>query len=163
LEGKPSWLLIPVTLALPICLGIAITRYRLFDIDVIIRRTLIYAILSGLLAVGYLASVLILQNLFGLLTGNSRSELTTVISTLAIAAVFVPLRGAVQRVIDRRLYRRKYDAARTLAAFAAAARDEVELDRLSRQLVTTVQDAMQPEAVSLWLKPSASPSAEPKA
>jgi hypothetical protein len=160
LRDEPAWLLDPLTLVLPVCLGIAITRYHLFDIDVIIRRTLVYSLLTALLALGYLGSVLVLQNLFGLLTGNSRGELVTVLSTLGIAAVFVPLRRAVQRVIDRRLYRRKYDAVRTLAAFAAAARDEVELDRLSQQLVSTVEDAMQPNAVSLWLKPGSAQPAD---
>jgi hypothetical protein len=159
-NALPSWIFEPFTLALPICLGIAITRYRLFDIDVLIRRTLVYGVLTALLAVGYLGSVLVLQNLFGLLTGSQRGELVTVLSTLGIAAAFVPLRAWVQRAIDRRLYRRKYDAAQTLAQFAAAARDEVELDRLSTQLVTTVEETMQPAAVSLWLKPGVAPAVE---
>jgi hypothetical protein len=133
-------------------LGVAITRYRLFDIDVIIRRTLVYAVLTGVLAVAYLGSVLVLQSVFQAVTGEGQSPLVVVLSTLAIAALFGPVRGRVQAGIDRRFFRRKYDAARTLAAFGAQARDEVDLDHLSSHLIGVVQETMQPESVGLWLK-----------
>ena len=136
----------------PLGLAVAILRYRLFDIDVIIRRTLLYSALTALLALAYFGSVLILQAVFGALTVDSRSDLVTVLSTLTIAALFVPLRGRVQAVIDRRLFRSKYDAARTLAEFAASARDETNLDRVSERLVGVVEQSMQPASVSLWLR-----------
>ena len=135
----------------PLSIGVAILRSRLFDIDVLIRRTLIYAILSGLLALAYFGTVVVLQKIFGALTGQSQSALVTVLSTLVIAALFVPLRVRVQAVIDRRLYRRKYDAARTLSAFGAALRDDVDLSRLSEHLVDVVDETMQPASVGLWL------------
>jgi hypothetical protein len=141
-------------LALPISLAFSILRYRLWDIDVLIRRTLIYSILTGLLALAYLVSVVVMQNLLRTVTGQSQNQLVTVVSTLVIVALSVPLPGRVQAFIDRRFYRRKYDAARTLASFAAGARNEVELERLSGRLVGIVQDTMQPVHVSLWLKPS---------
>jgi hypothetical protein len=141
-------------LVIPATLTIAIFRNRLWDIDLIIRRTLIYAALTALLALAYFGSVVVLQGIFSALTGPLRepSTLVTVISTLVIAALFVPLRGRVQAVIDRRLYRRKYDAARTLAAFATSARDDVDLDDLTDGLLGVVDEAMRPASVSLWLK-----------
>lgn len=135
-----------------VAVGNAILRHRLYDIDLIIRRTLIYSVLSALLAVAYLGSVLVLQALFGQLTGNAQSPLVTVLSTLAIAGLFFPLRARVQAFIDRRFYRRKYDTARTLAAFAAAARDETDLPRLAERLVGVVDETMQPESLGLWLR-----------
>jgi len=142
-------------LLLPVTLGVSILRFRLFEIDVLIRRTLIYAVLTALLALAYFGTVLGLQGLIGTLTGQRQSTVVTVLSTLVIAALFVPLRARVQAVIDRRFYRRKYDAARTLTAFGAALREEVELAHLAGQLVEIVQESMQPAHVSLWLKPSA--------
>jgi hypothetical protein len=130
---------------------IAVLRYRLWDIDVLIRRTLVYSALTGLLAVAYLLSVLVLQAVFELLTGQSQNQLVSVVSTLAIAALFVPLRSRVQAFIDRRFYRRKYDAASAIAAFSATARDEVELGQLAGRLSEVVEETLQPAHVSLWL------------
>ena len=140
-------------LLVPITLGIAIFRYRLWDIDVILRRTLIYSIITVLLALAYFASVLALQTAFGALTGQRQSTLVTVLSTLVIAALFVPVRARVQAGIDRRFYRRKYDAARTLTAFGASLRDEVEMERLQEQLLGVVENTMEPASATLWIKP----------
>jgi hypothetical protein len=142
-----SW---PVALALPICMAIAVLRYRLFDIDVIIRKTLLYAVLTALLALVYFGCVVLLQGLFEALTQQG-SPLSIVASTLIIAVLFSPLRRRVQDSIDRRLYRKKYDAAQTLTAFAQTARNETNLDQLTIALLDAVQETMQPEQVSLWL------------
>jgi len=139
-------------LPLPLTLAIAIFRYRLWDIDVIIRRTLIYSIITVLLALAYFLSVLALQGVFGLLAGRAASPLVTVLSTLVIAALFVPLRSRVQDVIDRRFYRRHYDAARTLTTFGAALREHVELDALTERLLDVVEETIEPSSASLWLK-----------
>jgi hypothetical protein len=139
---------------LPIFIGIAILRSHLWDIDVIIRRTLQYSVLSGLLALVYFGGVVILQRIFTTLTGQGQNQLVAVLSTLAIAALFNPVRRRVQDLIDRRFYRKKYDAAKTLAAFAATVRDETDLDKLAASLIAVVQETMQPESVSLWLKDS---------
>jgi hypothetical protein len=147
-------LLLPwATVLAPLTLGLSILRYRLWDIDVIIRRTLVYSALTALLALVYLGSVVLLQALFTAVTGQSRSDLVTVLSTLAIAAVFVPLRRRVQAAIDRRFYRRRYDAARILAQFGLTLRDEVDLDELTRRLLTVVDETMQPASADLWLAP----------
>jgi hypothetical protein len=153
--GALFLLLLPLmallALALPASVGISILRYRLFDIDLIIRRTLIYTLLTVILALFYFGSVVFLQQLFRATTGQG-SEIAIIVSTLAIAALFNPLRRRIQEVIDRRFYRRKYDAATVLAAFGATARDEVDLQRLTQELVGVVSDIMQPEHVSMWLK-----------
>lgn len=149
LVTNTAWSLL--MLLIPLSIGMAILRSRLWDIDLLIRRTLVYAALTALLALVYFGSVVALQSLFTALTGQQRSELVTVLSTLAIAALFVPLRNRLQALIDRRFYRRKYDAARTLAAFGAALRDEVDLDELSEHLLGVVDETMQPETVALWL------------
>ncbi len=138
-------------LGFPVVLGFAIFRFRLYDIDLIIRRTLVYALLTGLLAIVYFGSVLALQSVITAV-GGQQSAIVTVISTLAIAALFTPLRRRVQDFIDRRFFRAKYDAEQTLAAFANTARDEVDMERQADALVGVVEDTMQPESVSLWLR-----------
>jgi hypothetical protein len=144
-----------VVLAPALGFAIAILRYRLFDIDIIIRRTLVYTVLTAALAVVYLGSVLVLQAVFGALLRDSQNSLVAVLSTLAIAALFVPLRARVQGLIDRRFFRRKYDATRTLSKFSARLRDEVDLDNLSAHLESVASQTMEPAHVSLWLKPQA--------
>jgi hypothetical protein len=150
-----------VTLAgLVLAITYAVLRYRLWDIDVLIRRTLVYGVLSVLLAVVYYGSVLALESVLRPLTGQSQSQLVTVVSTLTIAGLFFPLRARVQGAIDRRFYRRKYDAARMLETFAATAREEVELETLAARLTAVVAETMQPASLGLWLKPA--PPGRPK-
>ncbi len=155
--GQPlyrEWLSALASLGFPVIvfsLTIAILRYRLFDIDLIIRRTLIYSLLTALLALTYFGLVIGLQGVVSAL-GGARSEWVTVASTLAVAALVAPLRVRVQRFIDRRFYRRKYDAARVLSAFGAAARDETDLNTLTGRLTGVVQETMEPESVGVWLR-----------
>ena len=135
--------------ALPVTMAIAILRYRLWEIDLIIRRTLVYSVITALLALGYFGSVVVLEGILrGLIGGGSQAAI--VLSTLLIAALFGPLRARVQALIAQRVSRRKYDAARTLAAFGASVRDNVDLDALGDRLTAVVDDTMQPAHITLW-------------
>jgi hypothetical protein len=145
----PLWQL--STAGIPIATGIAILKYHLYDIDLIIRRTLIYGALTATLAFLYLGSVALLEQLLRAVTGQQQSTIVTVLSTLAIAALSAPLRRAIQSVIDRRFYQRKYDSAQVLAALGATVRDEVDLNKLTEELLAIVTETMQPVSVSLWL------------
>ena len=144
-------------LGFPIVFGLAIFKYRLYDIDIIIRRTVQYGVVSALLAAVYFGTITLIQ---GRLTAviDTQSPLAIVLSTLLIAALFNPLRQRVQAFIDHRFYRKKYDAQQVLAQFAITARDETDMDALTAELVRVVQETMQPETVSVWLKKDASSS-----
>jgi hypothetical protein len=152
-----AWLFLVGTAAFncfPIGVGIAVMRYRLLDIDVVINRALVYGSLAAILALVYSGGVTAIQALFTALTGQEEQpQLAIVVSTLLIAALFTPLRRRIQWFIDRRFYRRKYDAAKTLEAFSAKLRDETDLDALSDDLVGVVRETMQPAHVFLWLRP----------
>ncbi|MEJ7815613.1 MAG: hypothetical protein WKF53_10605 [Rubrobacter sp.] len=151
---------VAVNVSLYTALGIAILRYRLYDIDRIINRTLVYAPLTAMLVALYVGGVVGLQYAFRALTGSG-SQLAIVASTLLIAALFNPMRRRVQNFIDHLFYRRQYDAAKTLEAFSAKLRDETDLEQLNADLLSTVRETMQPEHVSLWLRPDAGPKSDP--
>jgi hypothetical protein len=141
-------------ITLPAAIGVAILRYRLYDIDVVINRTLVYGALTAMLTLIYFGGVTTTQAIFRTLTGQEQQpQLAIVVSTLVIAALFNPLRHRIQAFIDRRFYRSKYDAAKTLEAFSAKLRDETDLDALSDDLVGVVRETMQPAHISLWLRP----------
>jgi hypothetical protein len=144
-----SWLV-----AVPLAIGIAILRYRLYDIDRIINRTLVYGLLTALLALGYAGVVLLLGQVFGGVTDQPPSWAVAG-ATLAVAALFQPARRRIQEAVDRRFNRRRYNAARTVQAFSARLRDQIDLDTLSTELLAVVDQTMQPTRVSLWLRPSA--------
>ena len=158
--AEPLWLkLLQNAIALsyvgvPVAVGFAVLRYRLYDIDLLINRTLVYSSLTVSLAVVYFGGVTVTQAIFRALTGQEEQpQLTIVASTLVIAALFMPLRRGIQSFIDRRFYRRKYDARKTLEAFSAKLRDETDLEALNAELVSVVRETMQPAHVSLWLRP----------
>jgi hypothetical protein len=141
-----------IVLLVPLTFGIAILRHRLFDIDLLINRTLVYGSLTATLVVLYVVAVVAFQTVIHAVTGSD-SQLAIVASTLNIAALFNPLRRRIQGFIDRRFYRRKYDAARTLEEFSARLKEETDLDRLGGDLVSVVRETVQPEHASLWLRP----------
>jgi hypothetical protein len=148
-------------LALPVAVGVAMLRYRLYDIDVVINRTLVYGSLTLMLALVYFGGVTATQALLRTLTSQEQlPQLVVVASTLVIAALFNPLRRRIQSFIDRRFYRRKYDAAKTLEAFSAKLRNDTDLATLSDDLVGVVRETMQPAHVSLWLRPDTAPKGE---
>jgi hypothetical protein len=164
--GAPLWiewfvyvLALIGPIGIPISMGIAILRYGLYEIDLIINRTLVYSSLTLMLALLYFGGVTALQSFFSLLTGQGNT-LAIVASTLAIAALFNPLRRRIQSFIDRRFYRRKYDARKTLQVFGTRLRDETDLEKISDDLVGVVRETMQPAHVSVWLRSGASSAAE---
>jgi hypothetical protein len=138
--------------SIPVATGIAILRYRLYDIDLIINRTLVYGSLTVMLVGVYFGGIVLLQRVFVIITGE-KSTLAVVASTLVIAALFTPLRQRIQGFIDRRFYRSKYDARKTLEAFSAWLKDETDLDALNNDLLGVVRETMQPAHVALWLRP----------
>jgi hypothetical protein len=156
--GAMWWLTMTIV---PLSLSIAVLRYRLYEIDLIINRTLVYGSLTAVLALVYFSGVAAIQAIFRTMTGHEQQpQLAVVLSTLVIAALFNPLRRRIQAFIDRRFYRRKYDAAKTLEAFSAKLRDETNLDALSDDLVGVVRETMQPSHVSLWLRSDTSSKGE---
>jgi hypothetical protein len=163
-ESPPLWGSLEQNIAflgyagIPVAVGFAILRYRLYDLDIIINGALVYGSLTVLLALVYFGSVTVTQSVFQTLTGQGKlPQLAIVASTLMIAALFNPLRRCIQGFIDRRFYRSKYDAAKTLVTFSSKLRDETDLDSLNAELVMVVRETMQPEHVSLWLRPDTVP------
>jgi len=145
-------------LLVPLSISVAVLRSRLFDIDLLINRTLVYGSLTATLVAAYFGGIVLLQRVFVILTGE-RSTLAVVASTLVIAVLFNPLRRRIQAFVDRRFYRRKYDAVKTLETFSTRLRDETDLDALGNEVVGVVLRTMQPEYASLWLRPSPAPRA----
>jgi hypothetical protein len=145
----------------PVAIGFAVLKYRLYDIDVVINRTLVYGSLTAMLVALYFGSVAATQTILRALTGQTEQpQLAVVVSTLVIAALFNPLRHQIQSFIDRRFYRRKYDARKTLEAFSARLREETDLETLNSDLADVIRETMQPAHVSLWLRPDRPPKGE---
>jgi hypothetical protein len=138
-------------LAIPVSIGVAVLKYRLFDIDRLINRTLVYGLLTAILGLGYIGAVLVLSQVLG----QDRSNLAVAGATLAVAALFQPARRRIQQAVDRRFNRRKYNTAQTIQAFSTRLRDQVDLDTLAPELLAVVDQTMEPTQVSLWLRPSA--------
>jgi len=165
LPPLPLWLELLFSVAvlgfagIPLAIGFAVLKYRLYDIDILINRTLVYGSLTATLVALYFGGILVLQQLFVVLTGE-KSTLAVVASTLIIAALSNPLRGRIQSFIDRRFYRRKYDAAKTLAAFNSRLREETDLNTLTDDVMSVTRETMQPAHVSLWLRPGPEPEAK---
>jgi hypothetical protein len=166
-DAHPLWVRLledAITLSfagVPIAVGFAVLKYRLYDIEVIVNRTLVYGTLTAMLALVYFGGVTATQAIFQALTGHEEQpQLSIVVSTLVIAALFNPLRRRIQAFIDRRFYRRKYDATKTLEVFSAKLRDETDLNALSDDLVGVVRETMQPSHVSLWLRPDTTSEGE---
>jgi hypothetical protein len=143
----------------PVAIGFALLRYRLYDIDLLINRTLVYGALTATLVAVYVGSIVVLQGLLRAFIGQE-SQLAIVASTLAVAALFNPLKHRIQAFIDRRFYRRKYDARKTLEAFSSTLRDETDLEALSHNLVGVVRETIQPAHASLWLRPDSDSESE---
>ncbi len=156
--GWQTFLLFAIAM-IPVAAGIAILRYRLYDIDRIVNRAVVYGAVTALLVAAYFGIVLALQQVFSSFGGGS--DLAIAISTLAVAALFRPLRARVQRAVDRRFYRGRYDAQRTLEAFSARLRDEVDIQALRGELTTIVARTLEPERVSLWLRPAVTEAVTP--
>jgi hypothetical protein len=161
LLGEALWNLLnaATNTGLYVAVGVAILRYRLYDIDLLINRTLVYGSLTATLVALYFDGIVLLQKVFVVLTGQ-KSTLAVVASTLMIAALFDPLRRRIQSFIDRRFYRSKYDARKTLDTFSAKLRDQTDLEELNNELVGVVRETMQPAHVSLWLRPDTAPQRE---
>jgi hypothetical protein len=148
-------------LLIPLSFGVALLRSHLWDIDSLINKALVYGLLTGLLGALYAGLIIGLESLAGAISGQAANNpVVLVVSTLAIAALFLPMRRWIQNVIDRRFYRKKYDAAKTLEAFSATLRQETDLEQIRAQLLAVVQQTIQPAQVSLWLRPPTSASTE---
>jgi hypothetical protein len=164
LPATPLWFDLIFSLAglgfagVPVAIGFAVLKYRLYDIDILINRTLVYGSLTAMLVAVYFGGVATTQTILRALTGQTEQpQLAVVISTLVIAALFNPLRRLLQSFIDRRFYRKKYDARKTLEAFSARLRDETDLETLNNDLAGVIRETMQPAHVSLWLRPDKPP------
>jgi MFS family permease len=149
--------LVGIAVGIPVAVGLAILRYRLYDIDRVINRTLVYGVLTAVLGFGYAGMVLLFGQLFGGVTGDPPSWAIAA-ATLAVAALFQPARRRIQQAVDRRFNRRRYDTARTIQAFSARLRDQIDLDTLTVELLAVVDETMQPTQASVWLRDNTTPA-----